>query len=581
MKTRELIALFTLVAIFLLSLMKIYDYDVWFHLKAGEYIVSNLTIPTADVFSYTAYGKPWVTHEWLFEVLLYAVSLLLGLPGLALFKAAIITAVFAVYLFHLRREGVSVALSVVVLITAAVLSKERFIARPELVTYLFTALYITSLESFSRGGRTNLHYLIFFPATMLFWANSHSGAVFGLFIIGAYGAGAFADPLLARLPGRRGGRALSLEDSAPRRPRFLLILFLLALGAGLLNPNTYQVYLYPLTALGISAETGLNLFEYRPPSWAFDSYFFIVLALSAVVMLLSFRRLRFAHILLYLLFSWSALKYNRNIALWAMVTLPIVAIYLSAFEAAIARGVGHSPEKKEDLISKTALLLTVAYLLAVAVPSISSSYREGYFGVGVKKGVFPVGAVDFIERTGIDGNIFNSYEFGGYLIWRGYPERRVYVDGRSDVYTELLTEQKELAGRGFEAIIERHSIDYALLSYNPTNVDYINRSPAFIRDLALLWWDDTAMVFLTRKPENAALIEEYEYAYIRPTDLGFDYTDKSEPEKLSAELKRNIALDPGGWRNYLLLSRVYKATGLVDESVLLLEKARANMAVRR
>ncbi|MBE9531353.1 MAG: hypothetical protein IME98_00940, partial [Proteobacteria bacterium] len=68
------ISILLLLLVFSQAFVNIYDYDVWFHIKAGEYMLSNFEILSRDVFSYTALDSPWVAHEWLFEVLLYIIA---------------------------------------------------------------------------------------------------------------------------------------------------------------------------------------------------------------------------------------------------------------------------------------------------------------------------------------------------------------------------------------------------------------------------------------------------------------------------------------------------------------------------
>ncbi|HXI09788.1 MAG TPA: hypothetical protein VNK06_03200, partial [Thermodesulfobacteriota bacterium] len=178
----------TLLFVFFLSFLKIEDYDIWYHIKTGEYIVRNLSIPTTDIFSYTAFGHRWVTHEWLSEVIFYLFTAAAGVNNLVFFKAAMITAVFGSYLFFLRnRVGIHVLAPVVAV--AAVLARGRFFERPELFSYLLVAVFICLLEKIRTDERAPGRYFWVFPALMVFWANCHGGAIFGVVVTGAYAAG--------------------------------------------------------------------------------------------------------------------------------------------------------------------------------------------------------------------------------------------------------------------------------------------------------------------------------------------------------------------------------------------------------
>lgn len=544
---RGSIAGLALLSVFLLSFQKIYDYDVWFHLEAGEYIIKNLTIPVKDVFSYTAYGNTWITHEWLYEVIIYFIHLIGGINGLILFKAALVTPTFGYLLAAPIKRGVSPFIAAPVIAAAAVLASERFLERPELVSYLFVALYLYYLERF-RAGKERGGYLWILPAVMLFWANTHSGAIFGIILIGAYGAGEVWGYLFEKDRYKKRDGALRIKK--------LSIIFAVTILAGFLNPNTYQVYTYPFFALDINARTGLNIAEYTPPAWPGDSLFFILMAVAVLIVFSNIKRVPLSHLGLFVLFSLSALRYSRNIALWAIISAPIVAIYLDASRQALTK------ERFSEGIKSFVLSAMVVILLTAS--TVSGLVKNGSWGLGIKENWFPEGAVSFLEKAGIGGNMFNSYEFGGYLIWRTYPERKVYIDGRSDVYIDLLIEQMMLGKLGFENIVEKHKIDYAVFSYNLGTPEYINPDPYFGQGLALVYWDDASLVYLKRTPENAETIKRNGYNVIRPTDMELKYARPEMAEGMMADLRRNISDNPGGWRNHILLGNLYAKLGKKD-----------------
>lgn len=552
--------------VFSQAFINIYDYDVWFHIKAGEYMLKSRLILDVDVFSYTALGEPWVAHEWLFEIVLYLVYALGTLAAVSLFKALVISSVFAVYLVHFRRISASGPIYIVILALASILARERFIERPEIITYLFCALFITMLETLRRNRtgffRFKEERLWLFPVLMVLWANFHSGAIFAIALTGAYALGELAGALFA-LRGKKGPLVDSLANS--QRLRAFLLILAMTFIAGFFNPNTYYVYTYPFLALDISTRTGLNLAEYASPLWATDWLFFSALALAALIITLNivinFRNTALAHVVLFVFFSLLALKYNRNIALWAIVSAPFVVYYieelLSCWPSVMPSRKGGGRSVPRFAVTVVAVVVAVAMVL----PFPLRAAREGWWGPGIKQGVFPERAMDFLDEFGIGGNMFNSYEFGGYLIWRSFPERKVYVDGRSDIYIRLLMEQRKLSILGFEKLIEVYDIDYLILSFSHSTVKYINPNPVFGGMLALVWWDDVSMVYLRRTPENSAIIEHFEYKRVRPTDLELRFTDLSDPGLLVKELKRNISGNPAGRRSRALLKRLNARLG--------------------
>ncbi|MBI5491899.1 MAG: hypothetical protein HY893_03080 [Deltaproteobacteria bacterium] len=539
-RTRTLFAL-TLAFVFSLSFLKIYDYDVWFHLKTGEYILQTLTIPRADVFSYTAYGHPWVTHEWLFEVFLQLVYSIGGVNGLIVMKVLFAAAVFGTLFVFLRKRGVSPFIITPVLIAAAILSRERYLERPELLTYLFTVVWLFILEGY-RQGRLKGKYLWAMPVLMPVWANSHSGAIFGITIMGVYTFGIFADGFIGRGRGEKDGKNRALP---------VLVVTAAALLTGLLNPNTFHAYTYPFTALGVIRETGISIAEFTPPNWEGYRFFFICLAVSAVVIAVNFRKAPLAQTFLFLLFSLSALRFRRNIAVWAIITAPVLSLCVED----ILSGFKKRPGRPSYLLA-----LQAAGIAALAAFYISSTVGSGLWGFGLRDYWFPEKAVQFMDKAGISGNMYNTYELGGYLLWRTYPERKVYIDGRADIYTEVISREGMLGSQGFENIADHYGINYAVINLRKRNAEYVRSDPYFTAGMALVHWDDLAMVFLKRTPQNSGIIERYEYRYAKPYEE-LKPKDRAELDGIISELERNVKEDPSGRQNRRLLEAAYRLRG--------------------
>jgi hypothetical protein len=268
------------------------------------------------------------------------------------------------------------------------------------------------------------------------------------------------------------------------------------------------------------------------------------------------RAVAIAHVTLFIFFSLLALKYNRNIAIWAIVVVPFVAFYIEEIISWWPSFVpdARSPGKLKPILSALAIIISIA----MVVPFTLEAKSGGWWGPGIKEDRFPEGAIRFLDDHSVGGNMYNSYEFGGYLLWRSFPQRKVYIDGRSDIYTDLLMEQRKLSILGFEKLVEKYNINYLIMSFSESTSRYVNPNPVFGQELALVWFDDVSMVYLKRKAENSALINRYEYKYVRPGDLNLTFTDLTSPALLAAELKRNINEDPDNWRARVLLKNLYK-----------------------
>ncbi|MFQ5735562.1 MAG: hypothetical protein ACE5GY_01720 [Thermodesulfobacteriota bacterium] len=533
--------------IFFLSFCKIYDYDVWFHLKTGEYILRTHAVPGHDIFSHTAYGKPWIAQEWLFGVIIYLVYLAGGVAALTLYKVVLVVSVCAVLYAHLLKRRVHLYIAVPSVLLAAVFISWRLLERPELFGFLFISLYLLTLEDF-RLATTGRRSLWLLPAIMVVWVNMQYTALLGLGITGAYLTGSF----FALVSGRGG-----TDRKGPSGFGFLLLITAVTGAAMLLNPNTYHAFTFPLSVIGEISRFAID--EFAPPDWSNHALFFISFAASALIILLNIRRAPVAHLLIFLAFSYMALKHKRNVPLWALAVLPFVAVYLNDLKDRLSETrAGRAGARV--LSGPLPAAACVALIVAVSYFTVGGLMRTGWWGAGIRENWLPERSVRFIKDAGIKGNMYNSYELGGYLLWRTYPESRVYIDGRAELYTELRRTERVLKKSDFNYVLDRNGIDFAVVSYSDGNVRYF-LTPGVEARMALVFWDDVAMVYVRRTPANAGLIERYGYDFVKPAGTSFRRTALSSMGAYMAEVQRNIRENPKGWRNHMLLANLYGLLG--------------------
>jgi hypothetical protein len=200
--------------------------------------------------------------------------------------------------------------------------------------------------------------------------------------------------------------------------------------------------------------------------------------------------------------------------------------------------------------------------------------RQGAFrpGFGIEPGRFPEKAVDDLakrqrERQPV-GNLYNDVAFGGYLLWRLYPPRQVFIDARNEVNPGLFHElaAARASEKGWTALLARYGIDGALVRYDdrprpvltppaipggaPRVEHHTTNALFFPRErFALVYWDDVAMIFLRRTPERAALLEREEYLFVHPEDwratLARAEADPLFRAGVLKEVERRLREDPG------------------------------------
>ncbi len=174
--TRRLFTAILFLALFVMAAREIADPDFWWHLRTGQSIVETLTIPHADIFSFTNAGRPWVTHEWLSEVLMYTLYALGSFPALILAFATIIALTFA---FVYARCAGKPYVATPALLLAAITTAPTWGARPQMISLLLTSVFLYMLDK-----RRDLLWTL--PLLMILWVNLHSGYALGLVIIAVY-----------------------------------------------------------------------------------------------------------------------------------------------------------------------------------------------------------------------------------------------------------------------------------------------------------------------------------------------------------------------------------------------------------
>ncbi len=478
--TRSLFSAVFLIALVVLAARNATDPDLGWHLRTGEYIVTNASVPQADFFSFTATGEERITHEWLLEALLYLLFKSWGFAALIFFSALVGTA--GMVLLYLRCDGKPYLASFVVLLAALALAP-FWGTRPQTVTLLFANIFLYLLDRFKRGETGRAIFLLA-PLTLL-WANLHGGYMLGLAFVLAYTVGMTVEHWARRAVG-------PYTDER----RLAAVLFL-STAAAAINPVGLQLYLYPLQTLnnGIM-QTFIQ--EWQPPDFASVAVLPYALMLVLTLGALAFARGRvgFIDTLLLTTLTLASLRSARQISLWVLVAAPILSAALADLGARIiefsrsryqtgdqshGRPGGRLmtslaendplPVLKREtkpsgpiIVLNWLLLLTIALAACMRVETVIADQARA------ETEYFPVGAVEAIELKGLRGPILNQYEWGGYLIWRLYPQEQVFIDGRADLYAlksdRVVEDYLEAwsAGPSWRSTLDRYGIRLVLVS---------------------------------------------------------------------------------------------------------------------
>jgi hypothetical protein len=423
----------TFLAIFAMATRISMDTDTWWHLRAGQWIVEHQALLRTDLFSYTRYGQPWHYPGWLVEIPMYGIYKLLGPGGLNLWTGLMVTVAFG-FVWLTMRGGVFIRAFVIILAAAA--SGVYWAARPYLITFVLAAVFLWALEDYrwkrNRCAKNRLWWLLLW---MVVWANSHGGFLVGFMLWGVY----WGDALLGAWLGKPVG-----NDRSAQKDYFWQ---LTRVGVGLVmavcvNPFGPIMLLYPFKTVGIGALRAY-IQEWQSPDFhqlQVQPFLWLVL-LTLTVVGFSRRRLIFTDLALTLLFAYLGFVAGRNVALFGLVAPMVITRHSAPMTEAISRRLGFRLDAQSstsrsrkivNLLILGVILLAVTAKISLVIPA-EPNFK--YFQANL-----PVAAINFIQREHPQGELFNSYNWGGYLLW-SLPEYRVFVDGRTDLYSDEIISQ--------------------------------------------------------------------------------------------------------------------------------------------
>ncbi|MDR3702536.1 MAG: hypothetical protein P4L56_23020 [Candidatus Sulfopaludibacter sp.] len=386
--------LLALTAIFLLGLFstELSDSDAWWHLATGRYIVTRHRLPVPDPFTYTtASAAPAypgeertrrfnLTHEWLSQAVWYLIYRGGGAAAVVLWKALLLALLCGLTGLIATRRTNSWLWGIAAAMAAASLAIEFAHDRPSILSYVFTAACIAIFE--------HRKQLWLVPPLLLIWANCHGGFFLGWIVCAAYAA----EALLRRAPDARR----------------ILVVSGIAIAASGINPNGFAVIATILSYRRSAMQATLTEWA-RADLWGPPYAFDLLLYASALCLAASWRRVRTADWLLFAAFAAAALTAFRNEMLVGLLAPVLIA--------------GYFPWKRR--LPVAAWYAAAAVLL---VASVAGCVRGSFFQLRAAEWRYPAGAAAFLRDRHISAPLFNTYEYGGYLIWRG---ARVFIDGRA------------------------------------------------------------------------------------------------------------------------------------------------------
>jgi hypothetical protein len=412
LRTKRVLVAILVLGLFAMAARPVTDPDVWWHLKTGQLILQYHHVLHTDPYSSTRAGHAWIDHEWLAEVLMFAVYRWLGYAGLIGLFAAIIAASF--FLVYLRCEARPYFAA---LLTAwgAAASVSTWGTRPQMLSLLLASIFLFVLNA----GERHSHQLWWLSPLMLVWVNLHAGYDLGLGLIALFLMGTAIDLVLGEVE----------RTAAITQLRRLSLCLVFCIAVVPLNPNGFKMYAYPWQTLS-SRAMQQYIQEWASPDFHQFLYLPLLLLILVLIAAVAFspKRLRALDILLLAVTLYGALRSVRHIPIFVLVVVPILSRLIHSI-------IQQWPEaKKDEFHSNAKLIVNGVLVLAIAAFVV---WRVDFVVKNQGKAEaqnFPSNAVAFLAANHPRAPILNHYNWGGYFIWKLYPQYQVFVDGRADLY---------------------------------------------------------------------------------------------------------------------------------------------------
>lgn len=396
------------------------DFDTWWHLKVGDWIIRNSALPHTGILSRTAADRVWVAYSWGYEVLLSLAYSTFGLIGIgALGTILTVGVAFSIYWMLRRISGEFWLPCVLAGITCAAFLFSGA-PRPVFFSYIFYCVALALLFQAQRTERVQpLYYL---PFVFVLWANLHIQFIYGLFVVGLFVAVHLSQPILAKFGFTPG---FLTRSSLPGKT--LVVIFALCVLATFLGPNVYHPYLVVL-AYAKAKFTYRVIVELQPLPFRLLSNF-IELFLGAAGFYAVGWRKKLDPFQLLLLVVASVISFRTMRDAWFIC-------FTAAACIADLRASETATPVRDSWRELAAVATAVVLLLLVGARFTDFNAR------GLDRAIsanYPVNAVNFLRRNSFSGPIYNNLNWGGFLMWY-LPELPVAVDGRNDLYGDQLDE---------------------------------------------------------------------------------------------------------------------------------------------
>lgn len=446
------------------------DGDLPRHLLFGKLILVEHVIPATEPLIYPYENRDYVSHEWLSQVIFWAVYSVAGLPGLALLAAILLASTFFLIYNDLSKR-LSLRLPVLFLVAwGAFAASLNWAIRPHLFSMLLLALWLTWADRLRRGEEISIWR---FPALMVLWSNLHGVFIAGVLVLFAFAVGWTVDYFFFKnlLQPQRNTKEktifVPLRDPSWLIGKRLWLALIFSITASILNPGGAGSW---FSILGFVNNQYLmsRMAEANPPNFQLPELrtFFLLLVFSVFLLAVKPKSLSSGQGFLLAGFSAMSLMAFRNVHLYGVVAPFVLAETLTDLRNAplLGRLEATMAHVEGKITGKAYPILTALILGGLVVMSPISKVLYVF-----EQETFPVNAVRWLESNPQSGRMFNDLNWGGYLALNLHPQK-TFVDSVADVTGEVTMEYETVItmAAGWEKVLEKYRVGWVILPSDST-----------------------------------------------------------------------------------------------------------------
>lgn len=477
-----------------------FDQDLGRHLKLGEIILKEGRIPDTNLFSYTNPDFPFINHHYLFEVLVFLGQQTTGLEFILWLKILLFLSAVSFTLLVVPGKNLFFLLPIGFIFLHIL--RERTELRPEIVSFLFTALTLFTLTRFEKT-KSKLLYLL--PLIQLFWINTHIYFPVGFILQGIF--------ILHLLVNRKKPLA-----------KTLFWILLTSLAVSLINPNHVKGLLYPLNIFGNYGYTiaeNQSIFLLESLGLQNPNFLFVKIAAGLTILSLFVGAKRRALSLKNLLLSLAGLMF----ALMNVRSFPYL-VFLAL--PAVAENFG--PVTRFKLSALILAIFTPLLILESALYLNGSYYRQTDTAASprISHNEHGKGALDFVLANNLPQPIFNNFDIGSYIIYRAYPDYKVFVDGRPESYPRNFFREVYIPMQNNKEIFGARAEEYNLQSIIFSHTDqtpwgrnflsFITKDPGW----TTVYLDDFMIILVRSEAARDMDLPAVDFSTLSPKQYDFD-----------------------------------------------------------